>query len=199
MKSTTEPPTLTSATYEELVREMLIRLGEDPNREGLARTPARVEKAMQFLVKGYKDDPEALLREALFTVGYDEMVIVKDVEKFSLCEHHLLPFFGKVHVAYIPNGKVIGLSKIPRLIEAFSRRLQIQERLTTQIAEAIQNTVEPQGVGVVIEARHLCMMMRGVEKQHSSAVTSSMLGCFRNEEETRTEFLSLIRQRTNGV
>jgi GTP cyclohydrolase I len=199
MKSTTIPLTLTSATYEELVREMLIRLGEDPNREGLARTPARVEKAMQFLVKGYKDDPEALLREALFTVGYDEMVIVKDVEMFSLCEHHLLPFFGKVHVAYIPNGKVIGLSKIPRLIEAFSRRLQIQERLTTQIAEAIQNTVEPQGVGVVIEARHLCMMMRGVEKQHSSAVTSSMLGCFRNEEETRTEFLSLIRQRTNGV
>ncbi len=199
MKSTTEPPTLTSATYEELVREMLIRLGEDPNREGLARTPARVEKAMQFLVKGYKDDPEELLREALFTVSYDEMVIVKDVEMFSLCEHHLLPFFGKVHVAYIPNGKVIGLSKIPRLIEVFSRRLQIQERLTTQIAEAIQHTVEPQGVGVVIEARHLCMMMRGVEKQHSSAVTSSMLGCFRNEEETRTEFLSLIRQRTNGV
>jgi GTP cyclohydrolase IA len=193
------PTTLTSATYEELVREMIVRLGEDPNREGLSRTPARVEKAMKFLVKGYKDDPEALLRKALFTVSYDEMVIVKDVEMFSLCEHHLLPFFGKVHVAYIPKGKVIGLSKIPRLIEAFSRRLQIQERLTTQIAEAIQNAVEPQGVGVVIEARHLCMMMRGVEKQHSSAVTSSMLGCFRNEEETRTEFLSLIRQRTNGV
>ena len=191
--------TLTSATYEELVREMLVRLGEDPDREGLSHTPARVEKAMRFLVKGYKDDPEALLRKALFTVGYDEMVIVKDVEMFSLCEHHLLPFFGKVHVAYIPNGKVIGLSKIPRLIEAFSRRLQIQERLTTQIAEAIQNAIEPQGVGVVIEARHLCMMMRGVEKQHSSAVTSSMLGSFRNEEETRTEFLSLIRQRTNGV
>ena len=191
--------TLTSATYEELVREMLVRLGEDPDREGLSHTPARVEKAMRFLVKGYKDDPEALLRKALFTVGYDEMVIVKDIEMFSLCEHHLLPFFGKVHVAYIPNGKVIGLSKIPRLIEMFSRRLQIQERLTTQIAEAIQNTVEPQGVGVVIEARHLCMMMRGVEKQHSSAVTSSMLGCFRNEEETRTEFLSLIRQHTNVV
>ena len=191
--------TLTSATYEELVREMLVRLGEDPDREGLSHTPARVEKAMRFLVKGYKDDPEALLRKALFTVGYDEMVIVKDIEMFSLCEHHLLPFFGKVHVAYIPNGKVIGLSKIPRLIDAFSRRLQIQERLTTQIAEAIQNAIEPQGVGVVIEARHLCMMMRGVEKQHSSAVTSSMLGCFRNEEETRTEFLSLIRQRTNGV
>lgn len=182
-----------------LVKQILERLGEDPRREGLARTPERVAKAMQFLVKGYKDDPEELLRKALFTVTYDEMVIVKDVEMFSLCEHHLLPFFGKVHVAYIPNGKVIGLSKIPRLIEAFSRRLQIQERLTTQIAEAIQNTIEPQGVGVVIEARHLCMMMRGVEKQHSSAVTSSMLGCFRNEEETRSEFLSLIRQRTNSV
>jgi GTP cyclohydrolase I len=199
MKSTTQPATLTSATYEELVREMIIRLGEDPDREGLSRTPARVEKAMQFLVKGYKDDPEALLRAALYTVNYDEMVIVKDVEMFSLCEHHLLPFFGKVHVAYIPNGKVIGLSKIPRLIDAFSRRLQIQERLTTQIAEAIQSAIQPQGVGVVVEARHLCMMMRGVEKQHSSAVTSSMLGCFRSEEETRTEFLSLIRQRTNGV
>ncbi len=199
MKSTTQPATLTSATYEELVREMIVRLGEDPDREGLLHTPERVAKAMQFLVKGYKDDPEALLRKALFTVSYDEMVIVKDVEMFSLCEHHLLPFFGKVHVAYIPNGKVIGLSKIPRLIEAFSRRLQIQERLTTQIAEAIQSAIEPQGVGVVIEARHLCMMMRGVEKQHSSAVTSSMLGSFRNEEETRTEFLSLIRQRTNGV
>jgi GTP cyclohydrolase IA len=199
MKSTAEPSTLTSASYEELVREMIVRLGEDPDREGLARTPERVEKAMQFLVKGYKEDPEALLRKALFTVSYDEMVIVKDIEMFSLCEHHLLPFFGKVHVAYIPNGKVIGLSKIPRLIEAFSRRLQIQERLTTQIAEAIQHAIEPQGVGVVIEARHLCMMMRGVEKQHSSAVTSAMLGSFRSEEETRTEFLSLIRQRTNGV
>jgi GTP cyclohydrolase I len=199
MKTPIAATTLTSATYEELVREMLVRLGEDPNREGLVRTPARVEKAMQFLVKGYQEDPEALLRKALFTVSYDEMVIVKDIEMFSLCEHHLLPFFGKVHVAYIPNGKVIGLSKIPRLIEIFSRRLQIQERLTTQIAEAIQNTIEPQGVGVVIEARHLCMMMRGVEKQHSAAVTSSMLGCFRQEEETRSEFLSLIRQRANGV
>ena len=198
MKSTTPPATLTSASYEELVREMIVRLGEDPEREGLTRTPERVQKAMQFLTKGYKEDPEALLRKALFTVSYDEMVIVKDVEMFSLCEHHLLPFFGKVHVAYIPKGKVIGLSKIPRLIEVFSRRLQIQERLTTQIAETIQKTIEPQGVGVVIEARHLCMMMRGVEKQHSAAVTSSMLGCFREEEETRTEFLSLIRQRMNG-
>ena len=199
MKSATEPNTLTAASVDELVHEMLIRLGEDPEREGLVRTPVRVQKALQFLTKGYKEDAEALLRNALFTVSYDEMVIVKDIEMFSLCEHHMLPFFGKVHVAYIPNGKVIGLSKIPRLIEVFSRRLQIQERLTTQIAETIQKTIEPQGVGVVIEARHLCMMMRGVEKQHSSAVTSSMLGCFRDEQETRTEFLSLIRQRTNGV
>jgi len=194
-----ELPTLTSASYEELVREMLVRLGEDPTREGLVDTPTRVQKAMKFLTKGYEEDPDALLKGALFTVTYDEMVIVKDIEMFSLCEHHLLPFFGKVHVAYIPNGRVIGLSKIPRLIELFSRRLQIQERLTTQIAETIQKVIEPQGVGVVIEARHLCMMMRGVEKQHSAAVTSSMLGCFRNEEETRGEFLSLIRQRANGV
>jgi len=199
MKTATEVCSLTSASFEELVREMIIRLGEDPAREGLVRTPARVHKAMQFLLKGYAEDPELLLRNALFTVSYDEMVIVKDIEMFSLCEHHMLPFFGKVHVAYIPNGKVIGLSKIPRLIEVFSRRLQIQERLTTQIAETIQKTIEPQGVGVVVEARHLCMMMRGIEKQHSSAVTSSMLGSFRDEEETRSEFLSLIRQRTNGA
>jgi GTP cyclohydrolase I len=199
MKSAAEPNALTSASFDELVHEMLIRLGEDPEREGLVRTPGRVQKAFQFLTKGYNEDAEALLRNALFTVSYDEMVIVKDIEMFSLCEHHMLPFFGKVHVAYIPNGKVIGLSKIPRLIEVFSRRLQIQERLTTQIAETIQKTIEPQGVGVVIEARHLCMMMRGVEKQHSSAVTSSMLGSFREKEETRTEFLSLIRQRTNHV
>ena len=199
MKQTTEPATLTSASFEDLVREMLVRLGEDAGREGLVRTPARVQKALQFLTKGYNEDPEALLKKALFTVTYDEMVIVKDVEMFSLCEHHMLPFFGKVHVAYIPKGKVIGLSKIPRLIEIFSRRLQIQERLTTQIAETIQKTIDPQGVGVVIEARHLCMMMRGVEKQHSAAVTSSMLGCFRDEQETRSEFLSLIRNRPNGV
>jgi GTP cyclohydrolase IA len=199
MKPLTETPTLTSATYEDLVREMLVRLGEDPEREGLLRTPERVQKAFAFLTRGYNEDPEALLKNALFSVNYDEMVIVKDVEMFSLCEHHMLPFFGKVHVAYIPNGKVIGLSKIPRLIELFSRRLQIQERLTTQIAETIQKVIQPQGVGVVIEARHLCMMMRGVEKQHSAAVTSSMLGCFRQEQETRTEFLSLIRQRPNGI
>jgi GTP cyclohydrolase IA len=192
-----ETATLTSASFEDLVRELIVRLGEDPAREGLIRTPDRVRRAYEFLLKGYKEDAEAMLRKALFSVSYDEMVIVKDVEMFSLCEHHMLPFFGKVHVAYIPKGKVIGLSKIPRLIEIFSRRLQIQERLTTQIAESVQRAIEPQGVGVVIEARHLCMMMRGVEKQHSAAVTSSMLGAFR-QEETRTEFLSLIRHRGNG-
>ncbi|HEX3821201.1 MAG TPA: GTP cyclohydrolase I FolE [Candidatus Sulfotelmatobacter sp.] len=196
---TKETPTLTSASFEDLVRETIVRLGEDPTREGLTDTPKRVQKAMKFLTKGYHEDPETLLKGALYTVNYDEMVIVKDIEMFSLCEHHMLPFFGKVHVAYIPKGRVIGLSKIPRLIELFSRRLQIQERLTTQIAETIQKVIEPQGVGVVIEARHLCMMMRGVEKQHSAAVTSSMLGVFRNGEETRSEFLSLIHQRSNGV
>jgi GTP cyclohydrolase IA len=199
MKPPVEPATLTSASFEDLVKEMIVRLGEDPEREGLVRTPERVHKAYEHLTRGYREDPQSLLKKALFTVTYDEMVIVKDVEMFSLCEHHMLPFFGKVHVAYIPNGKVIGLSKIPRLIEIFSRRLQIQERLTTQIAETIQQAIEPQGVGVVIEARHLCMMMRGVEKQHSAAVTSSMLGCFRHEQETRTEFLSLIRARPNGI
>lgn len=198
-KSTTEVPSLTSASFEDLVHEMIVRLGEDPTREGLERTPGRVHRAFEYLTRGYDEDPDAMLKGALFTVNYDEMVIVKDVEMFSLCEHHMLPFFGKVHVAYIPNGKVIGLSKIPRLIEIFSRRLQIQERLTTQIAETIQKAIEPQGVGVVIEARHLCMMMRGVEKQHSAAVTSSMLGCFREEQETRTEFLSLIRNKGNGI
>ena len=199
MATRADTPTLTSASFEELMKEIIVRLGEDPEREGLVRTPARVHKAFEFLTRGYSEDPESMLKNALFTVTYDEMVIVKDVEMFSLCEHHMLPFFGKVHVAYIPNGRVIGLSKIPRLIEIFSRRLQIQERLTTQIAETIQKVIQPQGVGVVIEARHLCMMMRGVEKQHSAAVTSSMLGCFRDEQETRQEFLSLIRQRPNGI
>jgi GTP cyclohydrolase IA len=194
-----ETPTLTSASFEDLVREMIVRLGEDPTREGLVDTPERVHRAYEYFLKGYREDPESMLKDALFSVNYDEMVIIKDVEMFSLCEHHMLPFFGKVHVAYIPNGKVIGLSKIPRLVEIFARRLQIQERLTTQIAETIQNAIQPQGVGVVVEARHLCMMMRGVEKQHSAAVTSSMLGSFRDSQETRTEFLSLIRQRPNGV
>jgi GTP cyclohydrolase IA len=195
----TEPLTLESASTEDLYRELLVRIGEDPTRDGLLRTPERMEKSMQFLTRGYTMDATEVLQQALFDVDYDEMVIVKDIEFFSMCEHHLLPFFGKAHIAYVPNGKVIGLSKIPRLIDIFSRRLQIQERLTTQIAETIQKVIQPQGVGVVIEARHLCIMMRGVEKQHSAAVTSSMLGCFRDEQETRTEFLSLIRNRTNGA
>ncbi len=199
MKRTTEPQTITAAADADLVRELLLRLGEDPGREGLERTPERVVAALQHLTKGYQEDPLQILNNALFTVDYDEMVIVKDIEMFSLCEHHMLPFFGKVHVAYIPNGKVIGLSKIPRLVDVFARRLQVQERLTTQIAETIQRVIQPQGVGVVVEARHLCMMMRGVEKQHSAAVTSSMLGCFRAEQQTREEFLSLIRQKANGI
>ena len=184
----------------EMYREILSRLGEDPNRDGLAQTPARVEKSLSFLTKGYGEDPGKILRGAMFDVDYDEMVIVKDIEMFSLCEHHMLPFFGKVHVAYIPKGKVIGLSKIPRLVDVFARRLQVQERLTREIADAIQEAIEPQGVGVVIEARHLCMMMRGVEKQHSSTVTSAMLGAFRNNQQTRHEFLSLVHGRgENGI
>ncbi len=198
MRRVEEPVTLTSASFQELMRELLVRLGEDPSRDGLMRTPERMERALKYLTKGYDEDPEKVLKGALFEVGYDEMVIVKDIEMFSLCEHHLLPFFGKVHVAYIPKGKVIGLSKLPRLIDIFARRLQVQERLTTQIAETLQRIIEPQGVGVVVEARHLCMMMRGVEKQHSSAVTSSMLGVFRDELETREEFLSLIRAKSNN-
>jgi GTP cyclohydrolase I len=197
-RTTTEPVSLTSASFEELTRELLVRLGEDPTREGLVRTPERMAKALQFITKGYQEDPKTVLNDALFTVNYDEMVIVKDVEMFSLCEHHVLPFYGKVHVAYIPNGKVIGLSKVPRLIDVFARRLQVQERLTTQIAETIMEAIHPQGVGVVVEARHLCMMMRGVEKQHSAAVTSSMLGQFRDCQETRSEFLSLIRSRSGN-
>jgi GTP cyclohydrolase I len=199
MKEIIETPTLTSATFEELVREMLVRVGEDPEREGLLETPERYAKALQYLTKGYHENPEEVLHGALFNVDYDEMVIVKDIEMFSLCEHHMLPFFGKVHIAYIPKGKVIGLSKVARLVEIFARRLQVQERLTVQIAETIQKVAEPLGVGVVVEARHLCMMMRGVEKQHSATVTSSMLGAFRAQQ-TRQEFLSLIRAKnTNGA
>ena len=187
------------AALEKVYLEVLEQIGEDAERDGLKRTPERMAKAIQFLTRGYREDPAQLLRGALFEVDYDEMVIVKDIEMFSLCEHHMLPFFGKVHVAYLPKGKVIGLSKIPRLVDIFARRLQVQERLTKQIAEAIHGAIDPLGVGVVIEARHLCMMMRGVEKQHSSAVTSSMLGAFRNEQETREEFLSLIRSgKPNG-
>ena len=199
MQTTFEvPQSLTSFGLPELIREILVRLGEDPNRDGLLRTPERMERSMQYLTEGYQEDPEGTLLNAMFDVAYDEMVIVRDIEMFSLCEHHLLPFFGKVHVAYIPNGKVLGLSKIPRLVDIFARRLQVQERLTVQIAETIQNAINPQGVGVVIEARHLCVMMRGVEKQHSSAVTSHMLGSFRNSDKTREEFLSLIRNGKNG-
>jgi GTP cyclohydrolase I len=187
-----EPEILKDASTEDIYRELLRRMGEDPNRDGLIATPGRVERTMAFLTKGYHEDPNQLLRGALFDVDYDEMVIVKDVEMFSLCEHHMLPFFGKVHVAYIPKGKVVGLSKIARLVEVFARRLQVQERMTRQIADAIQDAIAPQGVGVVIEARHLCMMMRGIEKQNSSTVTSAMMGCFR-QKETRSEFLSLVR------
>ena len=188
---------LSEVSTADMYREILSRLGEDPSRQGLLATPERVEKAMAQLTKGYDEDPTQILRGALFDEDYDEMVIVKDIEMFSLCEHHMLPFFGKVHVAYIPNGKVIGLSKIPRLVEVFARRLQIQERLTRQIADAIQDAIAPQGVGVVVEARHLCMMMRGIEKQHSSTVTSAMVGCFR-QKETRLEFLSLVNQPGTG-
>jgi GTP cyclohydrolase I len=198
MKATTETQiTLTSATLEDLTRELLVRLGEDPDREGLLRTPERFAKAYRYLTKGYNEDPADILHGALYSVDYDEMVIVKDIEMFSLCEHHMLPFFGKVHIAYIPKGKVVGLSKLPRLVEVFARRLQVQERLTVEIAESIQNAIHPLGVGVVIEARHLCMMMRGVEKQHSATVTSSMLGAFRAPQ-TRQEFLALIREKTTN-
>ena len=198
-KVISEPATVASASVEELLREVLVRLGEDPTRDGLQKTPERVHRALQFLTRGHQEDPKAILQGALFDVTYDEMVIVKDIEMFSLCEHHMLPFFGKVHVAYIPHGKVIGLSKIPRLVNVFSQRLQVQERLTTQIAETIQSAIHPLGVGVIIEARHLCMMMRGVEKQHSSTVTSSMLGAFREDQQTRQEFLSLVRNKqANG-
>jgi len=198
-KTTLQEHNEADAALEKAYLEILEKIGEDPDRDGLKRTPERMAKAIRFLTRGYQEDPAELLRAALFEVDYDEMVIVKDIEMFSLCEHHMLPFFGKVHVAYLPKGKVIGLSKIPRLVDVFARRLQVQERLTKQIADAIQDAIDPIGVGVVIEARHLCMMMRGVEKQHSATVTSSMLGAFRNEHETREEFLSLIRSgKPNG-
>jgi GTP cyclohydrolase I len=181
------------------VRDLLAGLGENPSREGLRRTPERVANAMRFLTGGYEQDPKALLNEALFTVSYDEMVIIKDIEVFSLCEHHLLPFFGKAHVAYIPNGKVVGLSKIPRLVDMYARRLQVQERLTVEIAQTLQHVIRPRGVGVVVEAMHLCMIMRGVEKQNSVAVTSCMLGAFRRQQQTRSEFLTLIRKKHEGL
>ncbi len=198
MSATLETPLLDSVSTQDLYRELLVRLGEDPTRDGLVRTPERMEKSMQFLTRGYAMNVADVLHDALFDVAYDEMVIVKDVEFFSMCEHHLLPFFGKAHVAYVPNGKVIGLSKIPRLVDVFARRLQVQERLTTQIGDAITDAIHPQGVAVILEAQHLCMMMRGVEKQHSSTVTSAMLGVFKTQLQTRNEFLSLVRRQGNS-
>jgi len=179
------------------VREIIRLVGEDPEREGLRKTPERYEKALKFLTSGYHQNVDHVLNGATFSLTYDEMVVVKDIEFFSLCEHHLLPFFGKAHVAYLPSNKVVGLSKIARLVNMFARRLQIQERMTSQIAKAIEEKIAPQGVGVIIEARHLCMQMRGVEKQHGSAVTSAMLGAFRENKQTRDEFLALIRPRNS--
>jgi GTP cyclohydrolase I len=189
---------LGQATLQQIYSELLHRIGEDPSRDGLARTPERMEKAITFLTRGYGQKVEDVLHDALFDVDYDEMVIVKDIEFYSLCEHHLLPFFGKAHVAYLPDGKVIGLSKVARIVDLFARRLQVQERLTQQIAEDIEDAVHPQGVGVVLEGQHLCMMMRGVEKQDSQTVTSSMLGVFKSQQQTRNEFLSLINARPFG-
>jgi len=185
-----------SDPLEDAIREVLRQVGEAPGREGLIKTPRRAAQSLKFLTSGYTQDVDELLNGAFYEVAYEEMVIVKDIEVFSLCEHHLLPFFGRCHIGYIPSKKVIGLSKIPRLVEVFARRLQLQERLTNQIAETIMEKINPRGVGVVIEARHLCMIMRGVEKQNSVAVTSGMLGVFRDEQKTREEFLSLVRSRT---
>ncbi|MGH9596353.1 MAG: GTP cyclohydrolase I FolE, partial [Edaphobacter sp.] len=182
--ATIEAPTLDGVSTRDLYRELLVRIGEDPTRDGLLRTPERMEKSMEFLTRGYTMNVIEVLHKALFDVDYDEMVIVKDIEFFSMCEHHLLPFFGKAHIAYVPNGKVIGLSKIPRLVDVFARRLQVQERLTRQIGDAITDAIHPQGVAVILEAQHLCMMMLGVEKQHSSTVTSSMLGVFKSQLQT---------------
>jgi GTP cyclohydrolase I len=188
-----EPPDLAP-----LVKQMLVHLGEDPERDGLMRTPHRVDQALKFLTSGYRMDVQKVVNGALYEVKYDEMVVVRDIEFFSLCEHHMLPFFGKMHVAYLPKNRVIGLSKIPRIVDLFARRLQIQERLTQQVAQTIQEIIDPVGVGVICEARHFCMMMRGVEKQHSGAMTSAMLGAFRDRKETRDEFLALVNHRGNG-
>jgi len=181
------------------VREIIGMLGEDPGRQGLRRTPERVDQALKFLTSGYRTDIQKVLNGALYEVKYDEMVVVRDIEFFSMCEHHLLPFFGKVHVAYIPRSRVIGLSKIPRIVDVFARRLQIQERLTQEVAQTIEAVIDPIGVGVICEARHFCMMMRGVEKQHSGAMTSAMLGEFRTRKKTRDEFLALVNHRSNGL
>jgi len=184
---------------ERIVHDLLKEIGEDPAREGLERTPSRVAGALQYLTSGYGQDVHAVLNEALFTEEYDEMVVVKDIDFYSMCEHHLLPFFGRCHIAYMPGRKIVGLSKIPRLVEMFSRRLQVQERLTTQIAQTIDEVLQPRGVAVVVEALHMCMLMRGVEKQNSKAVTSAMLGAFRERPETRAEFMELIKSRSGLV
>ncbi len=182
-----------NARIQQLVRELLTLLGEDPEREGLRRTPLRVQGSLGFLTSGYRQDAERLLNGAIFAARSDEMVVVRDIAFYSLCEHHLLPFFGKCHVAYVPNGRIVGISKIPKLVEMFSRRLQVQENLTTEIAEAIHDRIRPLGVAVVMEAQHLCMMMRGVQKQNAKMITSSMLGCFRTDAKSRSEFLGFIR------
>jgi GTP cyclohydrolase I len=188
----TERSDLTAVAFEDLVREMLVRLGEDPQRQGLLKTPERVEKSMTWLTRGHGMSVRDVLGDALFDEDHHDMVIVKDIEMYSMCEHHMLPFFGKVHVAYIPNGRIVGLSKVPRIVEVFARRLQVQERLTSQIAQALTDVLEPHGVGVICEAYHLCMMMRGVEKQNSKTITSSMKGAFLDDIRTREEFLRLI-------
>jgi GTP cyclohydrolase I len=188
-------PTLSTATTQQIYTELLARLGEDPTRDGLLATPKRMERSMEFLTRGYHQSIEDVLHGALFDVDYDEMVMVRDIEFYSLCEHHLLPFFGRAHIAYVPKGKVVGLSKIPRIVDVFARRLQVQERMTQQIASAIEDAIRPQGVGVVIEAQHLCMMMRGVEKQSSQTTTSSLRGVFKEQLQTRNEFLQLVKQR----
>ena len=188
-----EVTSIQQETIADLVRKIIVLVGEDPNREGLRKTPERYERALRFLTSGYNQNMHSLLNGATFSVHYDEMVVVKNIEFLSMCEHHLLPFFGRAHVAYLPSKRVLGLSKIARLVNMFARRLQIQERMTYQIAQSIEENISPEGVGVIIEARHLCMQMRGVEKQHGQAVTSAMLGSFRHNKQTRDEFLSLVR------
>ena len=189
------PKARDNKSLERVIAELLSHMGEDPSREGLLKTPERVAKMYEFLTKGYREDANAVLSKAVFTERYSEMVIVRDIDFFSLCEHHLVPFYGKCHIAYIPNGKIIGLSKLPRVVEVFARRLQVQERLTQQIADTNFSRLKPQGVGVVMEARHLCMMMRGVEQHDSVATTSAMLGTFRDDVKTRTEFLTLLQRK----
>jgi len=195
-KSTMAAPGADRDTAERLIHDLLIELGEDPEREGLRKTPTRVIRALQFLTEGYRKDVDVLFNDAFFQEDYDEMVVVRDIEFYSLCEHHMLPFFGKAHVAYIPDQRIVGLSKIPRLVDLFARRLQVQERMTKQIADTMMEKLSPRGVAVVVEARHLCMVMRGVEKQHSLMTTSHMLGSFRDAQSTRMEFMNLIAPRT---